>query len=78
MNECRTKLRRLRNDLKRLRDEHHICHLAERSQAERIRDLEIENSALKEDVECLKQSLEWRDGVIADLRRKMEAESAGR
>ncbi|MBR5883351.1 MAG: hypothetical protein IKY97_07780 [Mailhella sp.] len=42
-------------------------------------DLEIENRALREDVECLKQSLEWRDGVIADLRRKLEqaAKEAG-
>jgi predicted RNase H-like nuclease (RuvC/YqgF family) len=50
MNECRTKLHRLRNDLKRLKDEHHICHLAERSQAERIRELEAENRALREQV----------------------------
>ena len=50
MNECRTKLRRLRNDLKRLKDEHHICHLAERSQAERIRNLEAEIAALKREM----------------------------
>jgi hypothetical protein len=57
MNECRTKLHRLQNDLKRLKDEHHICHLAERSQAERIHELEAENRALRERV----RELEFRE-----------------
>lgn len=42
-------------------------------------ELIVENRALRADIGCLKQSLEWRDGVIADLRRKLEqaAEEAG-
>ena len=34
--------------------------------------LETENQILREDINCLKQSLEWRNSIIADIRNKLE------
>ena len=50
MNEFRTKFHRLQNDIKRLKDELHKYQQAARSQAERIRELELENAALKREL----------------------------
>lgn len=35
-------------------------------------NLEIENRILREDINCLKQSLEWKDGIITDIHNKLE------
>ena len=54
----------------RAKDEQDAAYITAACNA--VPELIAENRALREDVACLK-SLEWRDGVIADLRNELKA-----